>query len=243
MESADIATSPADLLYEILANDQGLTDFVNDLAQISAGQVGTGGTTLCGILLRREKRNTVVGYSDDEARQMDEIQAGFDEGPCLQAQDTETLIQVTDVHHEARWPDYMRAVRGYGMRSVLAVPLMLGDAGAAAMNFYSPQPAAFDAEDIDAARRHAALASRALTVAARIAGASEATADRRRAMESRTAIDVGIGIIMAQNRCSQDEAFGFLKAASSHRNIKLRELAQDLVTSIGQPAPVTVFED
>ncbi len=37
----------------------------------------------------------------------------------------------------------------------------------------------------------------------------------------------------AQNRCSQQEAFRILPAASSSRNIKRRELAVDLVVTVG----------
>ena len=44
-------------------------------------------------------------------------------------------------------------------------------------------------------------------------------------------------------QCSQDEAITILKTASSHRHIKLRELAEDLVASLGQSAPITAFED
>ena len=61
-------------------------------------------------------------------------------------------------------------------------------------------------------------------------------------MESRTVIDLAVGSIMAQNRCSQDEAFTILKDASSHRNIKLQQLAQHLIASLGQPPPTTAFD-
>jgi AmiR/NasT family two-component response regulator len=50
---------------------------------------------------------------------------------------------------------------------------------------------------------------------------SETGANLEATLETRTAIDVAVGIIMAQNRCSQDEAFELLKAASSACNVKL----------------------
>ncbi|GAA1179298.1 GAF and ANTAR domain-containing protein [Nesterenkonia xinjiangensis] len=230
-------------LYELLAKDRELTEFLHEVAGTSAGQIGRHGRTGCGVILTRGRRNTVVGYSDPDARRMDEIQAGFDDGPCLTAQRTETISHVVDVLHETRWPAYMSEVRAFGIRSILGVPLVLGDAGAAAMNFYSTEPDSFTTADIEDARRFSRIASQALTVAARIARAQEAAEHRRRAMESRTPIDVAVGIVMAQNRCSQEAAFEILQTASSHRNVKLRDLATELVASIGQPVPVAAFEE
>ncbi len=61
-------------------------------------------------------------------------------------------------------------------------------------------------------------------------------------MESRTAIDIAIGVVMGQNRCSQEEAFAILRKASSHRNVKLRVLAEELVASVGRQSASTVFD-
>ena len=54
----------------------------------------------------------------------------------------------------------------------------------------------------------------------------------RAALSSRSIIDQAIGIVMAQQRCSPDEAFGLLRAVSQQRNIKLREVAANLVTAV-----------
>jgi hypothetical protein len=37
---------------------------------------------------------------------------------------------------------------------------------------------------------------------------------------------------MGQNRCSADAAFGILRSASQHRNIKLRDVAGDIVRAV-----------
>jgi hypothetical protein len=47
---------------------------------------------------------------------------------------------------------------------------------------------------------------------------------------------------MAQNRCSQDEAFELLKSASSARNIKLHLVAAGVVESLGQGPTRTHFQ-
>ena len=60
-------------------------------------------------------------------------------------------------------------------------------------------------------------------------------------MENRTSIDLACGVIIAQNRCSQDEAMAILTRVSSNRNQKLREVAADVlrrVTSVRSPYPL-----
>lgn len=48
----------------------------------------------------------------------------------------------------------------------------------------------------------------------------------------RSVIDQAIGILMAHQHCGPDEAFGLVRAMSQRRNIKLREVAANLMTPI-----------
>ncbi|MBG6216013.1 AmiR/NasT family two-component response regulator [Arthrobacter sp. CAN_A6] len=60
-------------------------------------------------------------------------------------------------------------------------------------------------------------------------------------MESRTNIDIAVGIVVAQNRCTPQEAIEILQRASNGQNIKLRALAEQLVASIGTTPAKTHF--
>ena len=51
-------------------------------------------------------------------------------------------------------------------------------------------------------------------------------------MASRSTIDQALGVIMGQNRITRDEAFAILRAASQHRNVKLREVAALLIENL-----------
>ena len=88
----------------------------------------------------------------------------------------------------------------------------------------------------------AETASTTVAIALRIAEHSETAEDRRLAMESRTTIDLAVGIIMGQNRCTQEEAVAILKKASNNRNVKLRELAEQVIGTVGQSAASTSFD-
>lgn len=97
----------------------------------------------------------------------------------------------------------MATVRDKGLRSVLAVPLDLGSSAKSAMNFYTTRVGAFGEAETEIATRFADTVSRVMRVVLRIAQHSEEAEDRRLAMESRTSIDVAVGLIMAQNQCSR----------------------------------------
>jgi AmiR/NasT family two-component response regulator len=77
-------------------------------------------------------------------------------------------------------------------------------------------------------------ASKALNLSVRMAHLIDARDNLKAAMESRTTIDLAVGIVMGQNRCSQEAAFKILKNASSTRNFKLREVAATIVASVNR---------
>lgn len=235
-------TDPAELLRGLLVEDEEVSDFLHSLAATSARHLSDGHDVLCGVLLTRARANAVVASSGPEARRMDEVQAGFDEGPCLDSQRTGTTIYVSDIADEDRWPDYLAEVSGHGMKSIIAIPLALDGAASASMNFYSRRPEAFDSNDIDSAESYARLAEKTLLVALRVAAYSDDARDRRAAMESRTAIDIAVGIVMAHSKVGRDEAFATLQRLSSHRNVRLRDLAEEIVIGVGKSPPTTAFD-
>lgn len=88
------------------------------------------------------------------------------------------------------------------------------------------------------------MAGQALRLALRIVTADQLAENLKAAMESRTAIDLACGIIMAQNRCTRDQAFSILRRASSTRNQKLNTLAKEIIDGLaGTQDTATYFEE
>jgi AmiR/NasT family two-component response regulator len=78
----------------------------------------------------------------------------------------------------------------------------------------------------------------------RLTRLQEAKDNLEAAMKHRTAIDVAVGVIMAQNRCSQDAAITILRKASNSRNAKLHDIATAVIASISpQPSLHTYFDE
>lgn len=146
------------------------------------------------------------------------------------------MVLVEDLVVEERWGEYRAAVLAHGVRSSLSLPLTDGAPGA--LNFYATRPRAFGETEREYAQRFAAEASRALTLANRMARQGELTTQLKAALASRTTIDQAIGVIMGQNRCDADHAFGLLRAASQNRNVKLRTVAAEIVAAVSGKPPI-----
>ena len=217
--------------------------FLEAFASHAAAVFSNGAEVLAGVTLLRNKEGATVASSSDVARMLDEIQYGFGDGPCVRAARTGKTFLVDDARSEDRWPEYMEAIRERGYYSILGVPLILGNDGGAGLNFYTNEPGFFTPEVIRAAEAFAQEASAALRLAVQIARHRATNEHLRAAMEARTTIDLAIGIVMAQNKCSQDAAFGILRQASSNRNVKLRDLAAGIVQSVTSESVETHFID
>ncbi|MGY1780853.1 ANTAR domain-containing protein [Geodermatophilus sp. SYSU D01036] len=59
--------------------------------------------------------------------------------------------------------------------------------------------------------------------------ADEQMTHLRVALESNRRIGMAIGILMALRKVDEEAAFGLLRTASSHRNVKLRQVAEEVI--------------
>ncbi len=77
-----------------------------------------------------------------------------------------------------------------------------------------------------------------------VTGCTDLNDQLRSSMASRSVIDQAAGVIMATERCAQDKAFALLRTVSQNTNVKLRDLAVTIVTSVsGEPPRPASFED
>lgn len=196
-----------------------------------------------GVTVIRRERPEAVASSDAMAQVLDEMQNGYGDGPCLTALRSRATVPIPDLSDERRWPSYIRAARGTGVSSILAVPLDLAGEAEAVLNLYSDRSNGFSPDDIAAVEALTSRAAGSLRLVLRITQLNEAKSDLAKAMESRTVIDMAIGAIMAENRCNRDTAFSILTRASSTRNVKLREVAASVIASISGEQEIGTYFD
>ncbi|MFJ5861131.1 ANTAR domain-containing protein [Pseudarthrobacter sp. NPDC092439] len=241
--TARTETSITENLNELVLNSSDVEDFLNELAQVSARNLAAqGDELLCAITLLRERKAAMVASSSPEAKAVGELECQFSQTPGMAAADSRETIHIPDLAQAAGWPDYAEAVQAQGVHSVVAIPFEPEGESKAALLLYARRPHRFAARVLVTAQDFVAQASHALRLAVRFAQYSEAAANLRATLETRTVIDMAVGIIMAQNRCSQRDAFGILKTASSTRNSKLHDVAAAVVNSLGHGPARTHYD-
>ncbi|HEX7267854.1 MAG TPA: GAF and ANTAR domain-containing protein [Streptosporangiaceae bacterium] len=228
-------------LQRALLGTESVEQFLQELALLAARLVANG--LSCGMTMRPNGRPVTVACSDPLAAQVDEVQYRLDDGPCLHAMRQGIPVRIDDTAGRARWPRFESKAASHGIGSCLALPLIADGKPAGALNLYARAAGAFGARETRRAERFAENAAGALALALRLSSYAALTDQLRSSLASRTVIDQAIGVIMAQERCGRARAFSLLRAASQNRNVKLRDIAAAIVTSVsGEPPQPPAFE-
>lgn len=181
-----------------------------------------------------------VASSDPWAEELDELQYGEHEGPCLDAARTGLVFRVRDVAGESRWPAYMPRAHELGVQSMVSLPTTSESKTIGALNLYSKDRDAFGAEEVSIGQIVAGHASLASQVASTLFRHRDLAAQLQEAMQSRAVIEQAKGVLMATTPgIDADAAFGLLRSASQRENRKLRTIATEIVErcTARKPAP------
>ncbi|MDN3023572.1 GAF and ANTAR domain-containing protein [Streptomyces sp. S.PB5] len=224
-------------LQTLLLEADRLEDFLKELVTLAASELPV--PAHCSITLGSEGRTKpyTAAASDELVDRFDQRQYAVGDGPCLATLRTGDPHHVENVDLEERFGDFPGIARESGLRSMLALPLVPPRQQlAGVMNLYSTEPGSFTRPVREEAAVFAGHVAGALGVALKIAGHLQFSLDLQHAIASRTVIDQALGILMSQERCGAERAFEFLSRASQNRNMKLRDLAADIVESVtGRP--------
>lgn len=207
-----------------------MRDFLTELV-VAAEQVAANAS--CGLTLVRGGQSVLVSGSDQRAAALDRLQHEQG-GPLTWSIAHGESVAVADVCSDVRWPVYSTHALARDVRSSFTVPAVVDDELMVVLNFYAPLPDAFGPAEQRDARRYAEEADRSVALALRLSASERMAWQLESALESRSTISQAVGVIMSENRCDADEAFRILRAASQNRNIKLRDLARQIITSVDQ---------
>jgi len=177
-----------------------------------------------GIATLHKKKDKVKtrAFTGDLVLRLDEIQYGLREGPCSAALQGTEAVSMSSLRDEQRWPRYVPQARAAGIRSQMAVKLHLDEYALGGINFYSTSCDDVTPDAQSLVRLFASHAAIAL-------GHAHEREHLNEALQTRKVIGEAIGILMERHSMDDDRAFDFIVRASSHRNTKLRDIAQELV--------------
>jgi AmiR/NasT family two-component response regulator len=111
------------------------------------------------------------------------------------------------------------------VRGALSVRLPVDRERAGALNLFADRANSFDERSVECALVLGAFA----TVATNAVAQGEDVASLRRGLASSRAIGKAIGMLMVVNDVSDDDAFGMLRRTSQETNVKLADVAADIV--------------
>jgi transcriptional regulator with GAF, ATPase, and Fis domain len=167
--------------------------------------------------------------SDPLVLRGDELQYELQEGPCLDAIWNQETVHSPNLAKEKRWPRWgPQVVKELGIASMLSFQLYTTKDTLGALNMYSTRVNAFDDDDFSAGVVLAAQGAVALAQ-------SRQNAQLHSATLTRTLIGQAEGILMERFNITADQAFAVLRRVSQSRNVKLHQVAGELVVTRETP--------
>lgn len=175
-----------------------------------------------------------IAATGDLPMQVDSIQYDLDDGPCVEALETSDVLWSDDLSTDERWGRFgPRAADTAGVRSMASYRLFITDERRAALNFYSTEAQAFDRLAVGVGALFAAYV--AVTLLAELH--RDKAANLERALRSSREIGIAMGILMARNLCTEEQAFDLLRQASQTTHRKLRDIAAEVHRTGTLPDP------
>jgi transcriptional regulator with GAF, ATPase, and Fis domain len=185
------------------------------------------------LMIRHNGAFSTAAVSDAIAREIDKMELALGSGPCLDAIEERTTQIETNLTSDSRWPDLTsRVLADTPVRGALSVQLPVDRARTGALNLFSDTPDAFDERSIEQALVLGAFATVATTAVAQVEDASSL----RRGLATSREIGKAIGMLMVLNDVSDDDAFDLLRRTSQVTNVKLADIAADVVRTRNRPA-------
>lgn len=203
------------------------SDFPAVIQAINLGAVDmVAGAQYAGIsVLDSDGHLTSVGPTHRYPTVLDTVQGETREGPSLSVQHDQQLIRIDDLQQDLRWPEFRRlALVRTPIRSIVCVH-MFGETGpTATLSFQADRPNAFTAESVEMAQIMAAHATMAWNLRQREQQFSAA-------LLSRDIIGQAKGMLMERFGVDAVDAFELLKRLSQESNMKLAQVAQNILAT------------
>ncbi len=185
------------------------------------------------LMIRHNGAFSTAAVSDGIARHIDKLELALGSGPCLDAIEERTAQIETNLTSGDRWPALTsRVLADTPVRGALSVQVPVDRSRIGALNLFSDRPHAFDERSIE----HAHLLGAFATVATNAVAQGEDAASLRRGLASSREIGKAIGMLMVLNDVSDQDAFGLLRQTSQATNVKLADIAADVVRTRNRPA-------
>jgi GAF domain-containing protein len=227
-DDVDLRESLADL-SRLAASEgqQGLEQMLTHVAEFAVRAIP--GADGAGLTLFQDDRPDTVVASAEFVREVDAIQYGIGEGPCITAAAEGRTVRSGSLGGDRAWPRFGPRIGRLGVHSVLSLPLLSPDGVLGSMNVYAHARDAFDERAAELGELFAVPAAVSVQNAQTLSQARRLATNLQTALTNRAVIDQALGILMSRSGCTADEAFDKLRVVSQAENRKLSVVAQQVV--------------
>jgi len=184
------------------------------------------------LMLRRGDAYETAASSDEIGARIDQLERELGEGPCLDALREGSIHHDDDLTDGSPWQALTdRVLAETPVRSMAGFRFRLADENAGALNLFSDTPGGLTQRAI----------GQGIVLASFISVALLATSERRAAstlrsgLESNRMIGQAMGLMMGFHQVDADTAFTMLKRTSQDLNVKLSEVARQVVDRHNRP--------
>ena len=213
---AELLTRAAEALHEA----RGVASTCVAIGQSARATIP--GIDHAGLCVIADGRVETYGATDDIVRSLGDIQQATGEGPCVDSAASESVLELSAVAHDQRWPRYIPLAVETGVLSQIAVRLEASRKRSSTLLLGSTTSEMLDPDAAWLTGLYAVHASCALDAARREEQLEEA-------METRRTIGAAMGIVMERYGLDSRRAFKLLLRRSQDRNVKLRHVAEEVV--------------
>ena len=203
-----------------------------ELVTSLAAATTAAGTFGAAVTLVDEDGKRSLAASNDVVEQADALQYGLNEGPCLTAWRTQTVVRLDDTSTDDRWPRWSAQAAELGVRSALSAPMLAGDESVGAMKVYSDRPSNYGAHDEHVMRLLAAQAAIFLSNTQSLQRSRRLSRQLTGALSSRDAIAQATGVLLTRGAASQQDAFVTLAQIAGQTDRPVEDVARTLIAAV-----------
>lgn len=178
-------------------------------------------------------RRISTGSTDQVVREADSLQYDTGQGPCLSAWAGKKTVRIDELATDPRWPAWSAAVSSLPIQSTLSTPLLHRGDSIGALKVYSHAPYTFTDATERLLERFAVPAAALLTHVHTTDAPHRLSETLTTALNSRDVINMARGVLMEREQLDEAAATAALLRISQESNTPLREVAQQIIITIG----------
>jgi transcriptional regulator with GAF, ATPase, and Fis domain len=210
-----------------LIGDSTLADTLDRVCR--AALAGVAPAVHAGISMTVDGRLGTYVFSHPAVIDIDYTQYEDGSGPCVDAFLHGEMVVVESTTTDGPYPRFRAAAARSSIHSVLALPMIAERISVGALSLFARNDRAFDGAAIADGIRFADEAAFVLANSKAYWDSRAKSDQLAMAMASRAEIEQAKGIVMHAMGVGADEAFETLRSQSQHENVKVHDLASDIV--------------